>query len=309
MSGQHSRSGSSQSSAPMVCEGPPRAPRRPGAAVWVVLALLSLLLVQLAVTAGICVHFTAEISRVKQQQKASQEWLCLSGHGRVQPGKENETEGVSGEKDGEVCGTVARSIRSLADKVVKDVIKQRLVKDIINNLPPDVLKPRGQVYMTQSPSAHLTIRSPAPHDPALFRFHQSCRHLLHWDVGSGFSHIHNMTMRHGKLQASQPGRYYIYSQTYFRYQQQQHSDEGPGSERQLVQCVHKKTSYASPTLLMKAVGTKCWAAEAEYGLNSLYQGGLFELKAGDEIFVTVSDPDVIDTNGDSSYFGSFRLDL
>lgn len=65
----------------------------------------------------------------------------------------------------------------------------------------------------------------------------------------------------------------------------------------------------SPLQLLKGVGTKCWAPDAEYALHSVYQGGLFELRAGDELFVSVSSPTMVNADDSSSYFGAFRLDL
>lgn len=121
---------------------------------------------------------------------------------------------------------------------------------------------------------------------------------------------------------------------YFRYPS---PAAGDGDQRsvshQLVQCVYKKTSYPSPiqvcgitprrrgggtrlalirflcSQLLKGVGTKCWAPDAEYALHSVYQGGLFELRAGDELFVSVSSPTMVNADDSSSYFGAFRLDL
>lgn len=118
---------------------------------------------------------------------------------------------------------------------------------------------------------------------------------------------------------------------YFRYPSPAASDGDQRSvSHQLVQCVYKKTSYPSPIQvfdlspdptsstrpdpafplqLLKGVGTKCWAPDAEYALHSVYQGGLFELRAGDELFVSVSSPTMVNADDSSSYFGAFRLDL
>uniref|UniRef100_A0A8C5B969 TNF superfamily member 10, like n=1 Tax=Gadus morhua TaxID=8049 RepID=A0A8C5B969_GADMO len=92
------------------------------------------------------------------------------------------------------------------------------------------------------------------------------------------------------------GFVFLWLPVYFRYPSPAAIDGDQRSvSHQLVQCVYKKTSYPSPIQLLKGVGTKCWAPDAEYALHSVYQGGLFELRAGDELFV--------------SYFGAFRLDL
>ncbi|CAF91505.1 unnamed protein product, partial [Tetraodon nigroviridis] len=97
---------------------------------------------------------------------------------------------------------------------------------------------------------------------------------------------------------------------YFRYPSPAAGEADQRSlSHQLVQCVYKKTSYPSPIQLLKGVGTKCWAPDAEYALHSVYQGGLFELRAGDELFVSVSSPTMVNADDSSSYFGAFRLDL
>jgi len=153
-------------------------------------------------------------------------------------------------------------------------------------------------------------------DPAFFsgssrRFgnlSQSCRHAItRWEDSTIHSHLQNITYRDGRLRVNQAGKYYVYSQIYFRY-----SRDGAGtrvSVPQLVQCINWKTSYSQPILLLKGVGTKCWAPEAEYGLHALYQRGLFELSAGDELFVSVSSLAIDYSDAAASYFGAFRLDL
>ncbi|NXF12064.1 TNF10 factor, partial [Smithornis capensis] len=158
------------------------------------------------------------------------------------------------------------------------------------------------------PSAHLTLR-PQSQDGNLERFgnlSQSCRHAIaRWEHSTLHSHLHNLTYRDGRLRVEQPGKYYVYSQIYFRYRSAGARDSGP----QLVQCIQWQPPHSQPILLLKGVGTKCWAPEADYGLHALYQGGLFELKAGDELFVSVSSLAIDYNDAAASYFGAFRLDL
>ena len=137
---------------------------------------------------------------------------------------------------------------------------------------------------------------------------QSCRHAIsRWEDSTIHSHLQNITYRDGRLRVNQAGKYYVYSQIYFRYPSDGASARA--SVPQLVQCINWKTSYSQPILLLKGVGTKCWAPEADYGLHALYQGGLFELKAGDELFVSVSSLAIDYNDAAASYFGAFRLDL
>ncbi|XP_061524948.1 tumor necrosis factor ligand superfamily member 10-like isoform X2 [Phycodurus eques] len=165
--------------------------------------------------------------------------------------------------------------------------------------------------VVQRPSAHLTLRDTSSQGYPQPGLHQSCRHVVRsWANRSLGAHLHNMTLSNGKLRVPQDGRYYLYSQVYFRYPSPASGDADQRSvSHQLVQCVYKKTSYPSPIQLLKGVGTKCWAPDAEYALHSVYQGGLFELRAGDELFVSVSSPTMLNADDSSSYFGAFRLDL
>lgn len=164
--------------------------------------------------------------------------------------------------------------------------------------------------LPQRPSAHLTLRDggvtyPIPQAD----LHQSCRHPVRtWGNGSFGAHLRNMTLMGGRLRVPQDGRYYVYAQVYFRYPAPGGAGEGESSH-QLVQCVYKKTSYLRPIQLLKGVATKCWAPDAEYALHSVYQGGLFELRAADEVFVSVSSPNMVNAEDSASYFGAFRLDM
>ncbi|XP_078268550.1 TNF superfamily member 10, like [Rhinoraja longicauda] len=313
MAGQYSRSCSSESAAPMFSPTPPT-PVKSKLILGVVIGGVALLMVQVCTTAGLFIYFTREISKIKNQT-ASQELWCLASPGKLQQLISKETEDINGQIREDPCWMLANKIKLLANKVTETASKQRISKDIINNLPPEVFKSAVQLddQTTYRPSAHLTVRAGSL--PGLPNFlDTSCRHIVKWGIRDGLSYIRNMTINHGKLQASQMGRYYIYSQTYFRYSQDASDlEDQPAkpNEQPLVQCIYKMSaSYPSPILLMKSVGTKCWAANAEYGLNSIYQGGLFALDADDEIFVAVSDRKLLhQNNAQSSYFGSFRLDV
>lgn len=206
------------------------------------------------------------------------------------------------------CLKLASTIKAYVATVTENMIRKSAVKEAWRSyfntsegqLPP---KTAGK------PSAHLTLRPQSPvQDGRSQRFgnlSQSCRHAItHWEHSSLHSHVQNMTYRAGRLRVEQPGKYYVYSQIYFRYRG---ADRSSGS--QLVQCIQWQPAHSPPVLLLKGVGTKCWAPEADYGLHALYQGGLFELKAGDELFVSVSSLAIDSNDAAASYFGAFRLDL
>ncbi|XP_064314075.1 tumor necrosis factor ligand superfamily member 10 isoform X1 [Phalacrocorax carbo] len=136
--------------------------------------------------------------------------------------------------------------------------------------------------------------------------------INNWESSrKGHSFLYNVELRNGELVIPQSGFYYIYSQTYFRFRE----NENEGSDllaqirnpKQLVQYVYKLTNYPEPILLMKSARTSCWSKKAEYGLYSIYQGGVFQLKRDDRIFVSVSNGDIVDMDKEASFFGAFMI--
>ncbi|XP_072451192.1 TNF superfamily member 10, like [Chiloscyllium punctatum] len=311
MAGQYCRSSSSESAVPMI-----RASPRAGASANCKLALVGGVTVvcSLALTAGMVVYFTREIAKIKNQNVPQDLW-CLNNPTKFEELISTETEDLSDQFTKDPCWKLANNIKLLVNKVVDHTNKKRVIKDVMDNLPVDVFKTAAEFddKPAYHSSAHLTVQSGSQQGMSHYA-DQSCRHLVKWGFEKGLAYVQNMTINHGKLRVSETGKYYIYAQTYFRYQHKAVADDEDFSEipneQQLVQCIYKMTTtYASPILLMKGVGTKCWAANAEYGLNSIYQGGLFQMKAGDEIFVTVSDIRLMDDDVSSNYFGSFRLSV
>lgn len=74
----------------------------------------------------------------------------------------------------------------------------------------------------------------------------------------------------------------------------------------MVQYIYKY-SYPDPLLLMKsAKRNSCWSKDAEYGLYSIYQGGIFELKENDRIFISVTTNErLVDLDQEASFFEPF----
>nr|XP_028587413.1 tumor necrosis factor ligand superfamily member 10 isoform X1 [Podarcis muralis] len=137
-----------------------------------------------------------------------------------------------------------------------------------------------------------------------------------WQTASWpHSFLHNVGLLDGELIILQAGYYYIYSQTYFRFREEEGVERrsDPDSDsvrnpRQMVQYISKRVdTYPDPILLMKSARTSCWAKRAEYGLYSIYQGGVFQLKRNDRIFVSISDMTLVDMDKEASFFGAFLV--
>uniref|UniRef100_A0A8C0EXT6 Tumor necrosis factor ligand superfamily member 10 n=1 Tax=Bubo bubo TaxID=30461 RepID=A0A8C0EXT6_BUBBB len=149
-----------------------------------------------------------------------------------------------------------------------------------------------------------------PVDPSARR--GSGQKINNWESSrKGHSFLYNVELRNGELVIPQTGFYYIYSQTYFRFRENENEDSDLLAQirnpKQLVQYVYKLTNYPEPILLMKSARTSCWSKKAEYGLYSIYQGGVFQLKREDRIFVSVSNGDIVDMDKEASFFGAFMI--
>ncbi|NXG66586.1 TNF10 factor, partial [Hemiprocne comata] len=247
--------------------------------------------------------------QLKAQAPASTEELrCLQVINQQQEGSSLE-ELITNQS----CLKLANTIKAYVATVSPDLGDRGRMGQLMGDvLYLNTSEGQARPKTVSKPSAHLTLRPQSlSQDGDSKRFgnlSQSCRHAIaRWEASTIHSHLQNLTYRDGRLRVNHAGKYYVYSQIYFRYP----SDGASAhlSVPQLVQCINWKTSYSQPILLLKGVGTKCWAPEADYGLHALYQGGLFELKAGDELFVSVSSLAIDYNDAAASYFGAFRLDL
>ncbi|XP_068963280.1 tumor necrosis factor ligand superfamily member 10-like isoform X1 [Petaurus breviceps papuanus] len=309
------RSDSSESSACMMgAPEDPEVPRRKQgrsgscSPVWLATTAMAILALQVASTTGLFVYFTMSISKLKTQaQGIPEELKCLQLINSLQ-----ENPNLEELINNQTCLKLMGSIKSYLSSVTENILHRSLQKGLTSTSTGM----EGQPPMTHpfsigaQPSAHVTL---IPYTAAssgnldhLGELPQSCRYPLHnWKSRGLLSHLRNITFKAGALRVSQGGKYYVYSQIYFRYPAE--AEGSQPSSQQLVQCISRQTTYRQPILLLKGVATKCWSPEAEYGLHAIYQGGLFELKAGDELLVSVSSLAVDDTDGTSSYFGAFRL--
>uniref|UniRef100_A0A8C4X9K3 Tumor necrosis factor ligand superfamily member 10 n=1 Tax=Erpetoichthys calabaricus TaxID=27687 RepID=A0A8C4X9K3_ERPCA len=316
---EYFRSASNDSTTYMIIPAEQRAEKP--TKLWIAMVVTVVIVLQIVSTAGLFVYFTTTISQVKSQG-VSEELKCLKFLNTI----ERDTTGQYNSDElkelfgSEPCMKLADGIRSYISKVTENIIRKQALQEARNI--PRTFNTSGVQFTseaTQRPSAHLALRDtahanhggPHPSQTQSGDLQQSCRHTIRtWSAQSFGSHMHNMTLKDGRLKVPRDGRYYLYSQIYFRYPLETiHDHPELAISHQLVQCLYKKTSYLEPILLLKGVATKCWADDAEYALHSIYQGGLFELREGDEVFVSVSSMPIVYPDETSSYFGAFRLDL
>ncbi|MBN3284603.1 TNF10 factor, partial [Polyodon spathula] len=204
------------------------------------------------------------------------------------------------------CWQVTQQLHFLIEKVhtqkKKPPKKTNEVSRVIPSLTTEI-----QGSLRTEIAAHLTgnfMRNAQKAGSAMMRRVKGQK-IQMWESKKGLAFFKN-----GELIVPRTGLYHIYSQTYF-----QHTAPSDGSEvsqrsvrnKQMLQYIYKVTSYPNPILLMKNARTTCWSKNTEYGLYSIYQAGVFELKANDRIFVTVSNISVVDMDEESSFFGAFLV--
>ncbi|KAL6490847.1 hypothetical protein MHYP_G00011920 [Metynnis hypsauchen] len=313
------RSVSSESTTYMMV--PANTRRESPSKLWIAMVVIVVVVLQIASTTGLFVYLNMSLSHVKSQG-VTEELRCLGLLNALD--KNRDIPEDLAQLFGEPCIKLAEGIKAYISKVTENIISKHTLQEA--RTMPRTYNTTGSKFVTQRPSAHLTLSSLqgelcisafslfiilytlTSHFISRTCTSPAATPVRSWANQSFGAHLHNMTLANGRLRVPQDGRYYLYAQVYFRYPSPSEGEQHSTSH-QLVQCIYKKTSYLRPIQLLKGVGTKCWAPDAEYALHSVYQGGLFELRAGDEVFVSVSSPSMVHGEDSSSYFGAFRLDL
>ncbi|XP_031415015.1 tumor necrosis factor ligand superfamily member 11-like [Clupea harengus] len=178
---------------------------------------------------------------------------------------------------------------------------------------------RARVHRRQrnrTPVAHLPIRPPSTNGQR--EVHAT---IVHWNADQG--HLSQLGYHDGRILFQKPGLYYIYSKTCFRYYQyfgepelsRESSNLGHHmlptlSPVQLMQYIFlerpNRGSPPRPTTVMKTGSTHQWSPSG-YHMSCQQQGGAVALRAGDGLYVSVSNAWMLDPEAEGSYFGTFRI--
>ncbi|KAM5154076.1 tumor necrosis factor ligand superfamily member 10 isoform 1-T1 [Callospermophilus lateralis] len=199
-------------------------------------------------------------------------------------------------------------VRKMILRTYEETIPTVEEKQVISSLERERRPQRVAAHITGTTRRSITFLDPdSKSEKALGQKIKS------WESSrKGHSFLKNLHLRNGELVIHQTGLYYIYSQTYFRFQEIEEtsgtlSKDTKKKSKQLVQYIYKCTDYPDPILLMKSARNSCWSKDSEYGLYSIYQGGMFELKENDRIFVSVTNEHLIDLDQEASFFGVFLI--
>ncbi|XP_018596856.2 tumor necrosis factor ligand superfamily member 10-like isoform X2 [Scleropages formosus] len=289
------------------------------------LLLLTAVLLQTVAVAVTFIYFNSVLTTMKETFSRSSIACLMRSNLRTVKGLDGSVQDAQDTQDGkdDPCWQVTQQLHFLVEKTTSTRHKKEItsaVKDEVARVLPSLARDRDPPSRPEI-AAHVTGTSMTETDhveESLSARKVPGQKILSWEKERGLAFLRNVQMSDGELEVPKAGLYYIYSQTYFRVSGVLEDDddgdevedvaENQNRGKQMLQYIYKKvTSYPVPILLMKNARTTCWARNAEYGLYSIYQAGVFQLGAGDRIFVSVSDVSTLGMDEKSSFFGAFLL--
>ncbi|XP_056411417.1 tumor necrosis factor ligand superfamily member 11 [Hyla sarda] len=246
----------------------------------VFIALLLLGLLQVGCTLGLFFYVKTQVEPNLMNKKELQCWRTI-----LKKGEGNE------------CEKVQLAFNEAVEKAVQGLKSQKQLH-IGNDISQDPVLSRSNNHQTW-PAAHLTIANSTSGDNAAV-------HLMYWNHKEGWANIQNMNYNNGTLKVLQDGYYFVYANLCFRHHKvAQKITQDP---LQLMLYVLKSNKSGRPAeTLLKGGRTATWSNNSLYHFYSVYQGGIFRLLAGEEIFIKASSAALLDPTQEASYFGVFKV--
>ncbi|KAM3933221.1 tumor necrosis factor ligand superfamily member 11 [Leptodactylus fuscus] len=198
-----------------------------------------------------------------------------------------------GEEEHE-CERIQLAFKGAVEKAVKGLVSQTQFH-IGNDIMQDPVLSRSQTW----PAAHLTLGNSTPGDSAIV-------HLRSWNHKQGWANIQNMSYNNGTLKVLQDGYYFVYANVCFRHHKAAPKITQETLQLMLYVCKSNK-SGRPPENLMKGGSTAVWSNSTLFTFYSVYQGGIFKLLAGEEIFIKATHAALLDPAQEASYFGAFKV--
>ncbi|KAM4795999.1 tumor necrosis factor ligand superfamily member 11 [Rhinophrynus dorsalis] len=161
-----------------------------------------------------------------------------------------------------------------------------------------IIEATGKQRNSSWPVAHLTIANHTNSE------HQKVN-LTSWNYKEGWANIKHMNYSNGKLKILQDGYYFVYANICFRH----HIFTGKTYREKFLQLMMYicKSNMKRIETLMKGGNTDFWSNNSVYHFYSVYQGGVFKLLAGEEIFIQASYSALLDPAQEATYFGAFKI--
>ncbi|KAG8448415.1 hypothetical protein GDO86_015491 [Hymenochirus boettgeri] len=123
------------------------------------------------------------------------------------------------------------------------------------------------------------------------------KEVLKWMEKGYSSMLKQISYANGKLKVEISGIYYVYSQVSFCM----NSSRAP-----FLQYIYLSRPQETDKLLLKGATTFI-SLTPDCALHSIQQGGVFNLKQNDQLFVNVTDSSLVNYSPGHTYFGMFKL--
>nr|XP_044986047.1 tumor necrosis factor ligand superfamily member 10 [Jaculus jaculus] len=273
--------------------GSAQTPRGPSILFMVIVQVL-LQSLSVAVT---YVYFSSELKQMKDKFSKSSTDCPLQENNSSWDAVDDE------EVLSSACWPTRRHLHRLIRKMVLKTFEETIPAaqghyQSIPTLPGELRRDRPAAHITGVHRTHSALLDSKKGKPLGSK-------IVSWESSrEGHSFLNKLHLRKGELVIQVAGFYYIYCQTYFRFREERGQKR---ENKQMVQYIYKSTSYFDPIMLMKSARNSCWSKETEYGLYSIYQGGLFQLQENDKIFVSVTHDKLVDLDQEASFFGAFLV--
>ncbi|KAG9492055.1 hypothetical protein GDO78_000533 [Eleutherodactylus coqui] len=248
----------------------------------VFIALLLLGLLQVGCTLGLFLY-------VKAQVESLQCWSSILMRDA------SPTMDTFAKPDGNECEGIQLAFKGAVQKALQGLSAQRQFH--IGNVTYDPVLSRSNNYQTW-PAAHLTLGNSTSGDHGVV-------HLRSWNHKEGWANIQNMSYNNGTLRVLQDGYYFVYANICFRHHKV--LKKITQEPMQLMIYVCKSRSGRQPEYLLKGGSTAVWSKDEVYNFYSVYQGGIFKLLAGEEIFIKATYAALLDPSQEATYFGAFKV--
>ncbi|CAL9690467.1 unnamed protein product [Knipowitschia caucasica] len=154
------------------------------------------------------------------------------------------------------------------------------------------------------PSAHLPIK--AGHEYPKGKPHPV---PIEWDNNQG--DLHCVKYEKGKIFIDEPGYYYVYAKTCFRYYNLAEEDRDISnldfSKIQLIQYICHDQHQQNTIVVIGKTGSAVHWNNGSYNMYCAQQGRGVRLEQGDALFVNVSNAWLLDQGRDATYLGVIKL--
>ncbi|XP_075055865.1 tumor necrosis factor ligand superfamily member 11 [Mixophyes fleayi] len=258
----------------------------------VFIALIFLALLQVGCTLGLYLYVKAQVEPSWMTEKEVQCWRTI-----VKMREAPHTSDALSDDGGKLCDGIKLAFNAAVQKEAQGLNSEKQFHVGHDIMETSVL-PSHNNHQTW-PVAHLTIGNSTPGD-------QSIVHLKSWNDKLGWANVQNISYKNGTLKVLQDGFYFVYANICFRYHKATLKISRDPLQLMLYVCKGNKNGRPHETL-MKGGSTANWSNNSVYNFYSVYQGGIFKLSAGEEIYIKASYAALLDPSQEATYFGAFKI--